>query len=205
MICELPTDASRPNHWPTTLVNPTDPHYSLVIQSVTPIADEYQIREQRVGFNGLMHAVCSDGRRTISARLPHSLSLYAVTCPDAGLSIPNQQAILAATLRSIIFGQIIYGNAAIDGHVQDPSGTKIGDVISVVLPAPPIIRRDWPSRVLHVPVPDSQGLRLRVESMGPAVDNWDRFWFLGLCEEGKAQFLREVNLQVFPDGISHSG
>ena len=162
---------------------------------MTPIIDEYQIREQQIGFNGLVHSVCSDGHKTMSARLLHTLSFYAVTCPDVGIPIPDQQAILTATLRSIIFGQIVYGNAAISGRVQDPSGTKIGDVISIVLPAPPIIRRDWPSRVLYVPVPDSQGLRLRVESMGPAVDNWDRFWFLRLCEEGKAQFLREVNLQ----------
>ena len=122
------------------------------------------------------------------------MSLYGVTCPDAGIPIQIQQSILASALWSIIHGQITYGNAAIEGKVQDRSGKRIGEVVAKVFPAPQTLRRDWPSRVLYVPVPDSQGVRLRVESMGPAVDNWERYWFLKLCDEGKLHVLSKASL-----------
>ncbi|KAL8784767.1 MAG: hypothetical protein Q9195_008903 [Heterodermia aff. obscurata] len=122
------------------------------------------------------------------------MSLFAITCPDTWMPIELQHVILGNALRSILYGQPVYGNAAITGRVQDRSGKLIGQVVSNIFPDPATVRQEWPSRVLSVPVPDSQGMRLRVESMGPALDNWDRGWFLFLCKEGKAEILRDRNL-----------
>ena len=193
-IIDLSANASRPNHWPATLKNLVNPEYSLVIQSVAPIADQNQIREQQVGLNSLVHAVCTEGRRAISVRLSHTMSFYEISCPDAGIPIQFQQSILSSALWSIIYGQITYGNAAITGKVQDRSGKQIGELTAKILPAPPTLRRDWPSRVLYVPVPYSQGARVRVESMGPTLDNWERYWFLELCREGMLHAVHKGDL-----------
>ena len=195
MVFRLPTNVSRPTHWPARLENLADPEYGLVIQSVTPFVDQSQIGDLLHGLGSLVDLVCTDGRRALTVELPHTMSFYAITCPDAGIPILHQQSILASTLRSIIFGQSIYGHAAINGQVKDRSGKSIGKVVSNVLPAPPAFQRDWPSRVLSVPVPDSRGMRLRAELLGPPVDNWDRFWFLELCDKGKSEILRDVDLQ----------
>ena len=170
------------------------PEYSLVIQIVTPLADPTQTSELLYGLSRLMDVVCTHGRNAQTVSLPHTMSIYQITCPEAGIPIHMQQNILASTLKSIILGQSVYGNAAINGQIQDRSGKPIGELISTVIPAPPTVHRDWPSRVLYATVPDSQGLRLRAERLGPAVDNWDRFWFLTLCNQGKSELLHDVNL-----------
>ena len=194
MVFGLPTNISRHIHWPARLENLADPEYGLVIQSVIPLADQSQIGESLLGLGSLVDIVCTDGHKVLTVELPHTTSFYAITCPDAGIPIHIQQSILASTLRSIILGQSVYGHAAINGQVQDRSGKQIGRVVSdVVFPAPPAFQRDWPSRVLYAPVPDSQGMRLRAEFHGPPVDNWDRFWFLKLCDMGKSEILRDVN------------
>ena len=170
------------------------PEYDLVIGSVMPFADRTQIEELQVALNNLVHVVCTDGHNVLSVSLPHTLSFYAITCPDVGLPVQIQQSILASSLRSIIRGQPVYGHAAITGRVEDQSGKLVGEVISKLEPAPPTVQREWPSRVLYVPVPESPGMRLRVESLGPPVDNWGRWWFLSLCNYAKSRLLSKPNL-----------
>ena len=94
-----------------------------------------------------------------------------------------QTALTTGALSAIIFGQITFGPAAISGQIwhseYELSYGFIEGSVREPSPAPP--PGSWPSAVLNEIVSGSPGQHLRIESQGPALDNWDRLWFTQVC------------------------
>ncbi|KAL8733540.1 MAG: hypothetical protein Q9181_003539 [Wetmoreana brouardii] len=86
---------------------------------------------------------------------------------------------MAEAIEALIQGQRTYGPAGIWGRVVARGNERIeyGRLNAHISSSPPIATEEWPSDTLTYSIPGTPFVGLRIQTTGPTLDNWDRFWF----------------------------
>ena len=166
------------------------------VDKVWPIEDAAQVIELDFALSSLRNDVCSNGHTTTQIVGSHTLTSVAISCDNVGVPISDQRSVLQRAITGLIYGQTLYGHAALAGSATCCNGEKnYGYMASYVAEPPPEASKPWPSPVPDVPIYMHRGPLLRVEPKGPLLDNWDMQWFMKLCTQGIEKLKQEGSLQ----------
>lgn len=173
-----------------------------MIDQVIPLSDPAQIEDVKSDFTQLEQLVCGnlpDARRIYHQRAiaPHTHTEQLVTCPPGRINLQLQRSVLSDAMKSLFWGQLAYGPAAINGKiVYRPDKSLIIGVLSAnIRSPPPKPRKQWPpgpeASSLGFGILDNPSLRLRVRTLGPTLDVWDTERFHKFCDEVAVRLSRQ--------------